>query len=76
MNEDKRERYSCKCPICGHEFWACKSIAQEDFGMPDAGHGSCPSCKTFHNLTWDEDNKKMMVKPWDEYIKEIKERKG
>lgn len=64
-----KERYSCKCPVCGHEFWAAKSLAHE-MGILDGGHGSCPSCGTFHNLTLDEGNKKMLVKPWDKYINE------
>ena len=68
MTKDMRKRYSCICPICGKKFWACKSILQEDFGMLDGGCGSCPKCKTFHNLTVDEKNKRMIVMPWEEYI--------
>ncbi len=75
MVEEKRERYTCLCPVCGYEFYACKSIAQEAFGIEDAGHGSCPKCKTFHNLQLDEANKKMIVTPWDEYLKKLEERK-
>ncbi len=70
--EDTRKRYNCKCPICGREFWACKSIAQEAFGMPEAGHGSCPGCNTFHNLTFDEKNEVMIITPWDKFMEEKK----
>lgn len=69
MVEDTRKRYHCKCPICGHEFWACKSIFQEVFGELDMGSGSCPKCKTYHNLTVDEENEKMIVTPWEEHMK-------
>lgn len=68
MVYNSRERYSCICPICNNEFWACKSIFQEDFGIPDRGSGNCPKCKTYHNLTVDEQNKKMIVTPWEEYM--------
>lgn len=68
MEEDNRKRYYCKCPVCGREFWACKSIAQEAWGMPEAGHGRCPGCKTFHNLTFDSENQQMIVIPWEDYI--------
>lgn len=68
--KDTRKRYRCKCPICGREFWACKSIAQEDWGMLDAGHGSCPGCETFHNLTFDEKTEEMIVTPWDKFLEE------
>lgn len=76
MDRDNKKRYSCKCPICGHEFWACKSIFQEHFGMKERGCGSCPKCKTFHNLTVDEANERMIVIPWDEYIERLKNEKG
>lgn len=69
MKIDKRERYSCECPICNNEFWACKSIFQEDFGMIDMGSGTCPKCNTHHNLTVDEENKRMIVIPYDIYVK-------
>lgn len=76
MTEDIRKRYECKCPICGCIFWACKSIAQEDWEMPEAGHGSCPNCNTFHNLTFDEENRQMIVTPWDQFIRERNEKNG
>lgn len=72
---DKRDRYLCICPICSNEFWACKSIAQEAFGILDMGSGSCPKCKTFHNLTIDEKSNKMIVTPWEEHIKSMEESK-
>lgn len=69
MKEDNMKRYECKCPVCGRIFWACKSIAQEDWNMLEAGHGSCPGCNTFHNLTFDKENQRMVVTPWEEFIK-------
>jgi len=69
MSKDSRKKYFCKCPICGHEFYACKSIFQEDFEMLDMGRGRCPKCKTVHNLTVDEKNEQMIVMPWEEYMK-------
>ena len=76
MNKDTRKRYYCKCPECGHEFWACKSIFQQDFGMLDMGSGSCPKCKTYHNLTVDEKSERMIVTPWEEHIKKKKNPSG
>lgn len=70
LSEDTRKRYLCICPVCGHKFWACKSIFQEGFGMLDMGAGDCPKCGTRHNLTVDEKNNRMIVTPWKEYIKE------
>ena len=70
MLEDKRKRYSCKCPVCGIGFWACKSIFQEGFGMLDMGSGNCPNCKTHHKLTVDEANERMIVTPWEKYMEE------
>jgi hypothetical protein len=64
-----RDKLTCICPVCGYEFWACKSIAQE-MGARECGHGSCPGCNTFHNLTVDEVNKSMIVTPWDKYMKQ------
>ena len=69
MSKDTRKRYRCDCPICDHGFWACKSIFQDDFGMLDMGSGSCPKCKTFHNLTVDEESERMIVTPWEEHMK-------
>lgn len=37
--------------------------------MSDKGHGTCSKCKTFHNLTVDEENEQMIVTPWEEYMK-------
>ena len=68
MNNDTRKRYPCICPICNNKFWACKSIFQGGFGMPELGSGSCPKCNTFYNLTVDEENNRMIVTPWDQYI--------
>ena len=71
MDEDKRERLSCLCPVCGTEFWACKSIFQEHFGLLDKGLGRCPRCNTLHNLTVDENNKRMIVKPLKDYFENM-----
>lgn len=60
------KRYKCDCK-CGNVFYACKSITQS-WGILDAGHGSCPKCKTFYNLTVDEDNDRMILRPWEEYL--------
>lgn len=70
---DTRKKYHCKCPICGHEYWACKSLFQEAFGMQDMGCGSCPKCRTFHNLTVDEENELMIVTSWEDYTKKKEE---
>lgn len=70
MMEDTRERYKCECP-CGKVFYAAKSIFQY-WGILDAGHGSCPECKTFYNLTVQEETKSMKLTPWDEYVASIK----
>jgi hypothetical protein len=63
--EDNRKRYKCECPVCKLEFWACKSIFQSAFGMPDMGSGKCPGCNTFLKLTVDEENERMIAAPWD-----------
>lgn len=68
--EDTRERYKCECP-CGKVFYAAMSLAQS-WGSLDAGHGSCPECKTFYNLTVQEETKSMKLTPWDEYIENRK----
>ena len=71
MSEDKRKRYRCDCP-CGNTFWACKSIFQEFFKNDKAGHGSCPECKTFYNLTFDAENECMKLTKWEDYIEKCK----
>jgi len=67
--QDKRKRYKCECK-CGNVFYATKSILQ-NMGMLNAGCGSCPKCKTFYNLTLDEENEIMELLEWDEYQKNI-----
>lgn len=70
--EDNRKRYECNCP-CGKIFYATKSIMQE-WGILDRGHGSCPQCKTFYNLTFDEQTEKMILTLWDDFVKDLKEK--
>jgi hypothetical protein len=64
------ERYDCRCPKCEYEFVAALSMFQL-MGNLDAGHGSCPSCKLFLNLTFDPNNKKMICIPWEDYLIKI-----
>lgn len=64
--KDERKRYECNC-YCGKTFYACKSIFQE-WGILDKGHGSCPECKTFYNLSVDEENGKMILTEWNKYL--------
>lgn len=63
-----KERYDTKCCSCGHEFSASKSIMQE-WGILDAGHGSCPECGEFLNLTYDPDKEIMVTLKWDDHVK-------
>ena len=65
--EDNRKRYKAQCPICGKEFYACKSIAQE-MGMDDGWHGSCPKCSTFLNLTFVPELEEMKATEWNEWL--------
>lgn len=67
--EEDRQRYKAVCCKCGTKFYACKSIVQE-IGIIDAGCGSCPKCRTFLNLTFDEQSKEMKTTEWDKYLKE------
>lgn len=73
MNEsnDRTERkwYECVCPECERKFGAHKSIAQEEFGIHYAGHATC-KCGAFLNLTFDPDSETMIVKKWDDFIRE------
>lgn len=62
------KRFKAVCSECGHAFYACKSIAQE-LGLLDEGHGSCPKCKTFLNLTFDEKSNEMKTMSWNKYLK-------
>jgi len=70
MKKDTRKRYKCDCS-CENVFYATKSLAQ-CMGKLDAGHGSCPKCKTFYNLTLDEENDRMILTRWEKYIEKIK----
>lgn len=60
--------YPVECCVCGCEFNVAKSIFQS-WGMNDAGHGSCPRCKEFLNLTYVPEEEKMISKKWDDYLK-------
>ena len=75
MSEDTRKRYRCDC-VCGKTFYACKSIFQEHFGKDDGGHGSCPQCNAFYNLTFDAENECMELTKWDDYIDKLKKEKN
>lgn len=66
-----KEGYNAKCSECGYEFQASKSIFQE-MGILDHGHGSCPKCHTFLNLTFNEEKQEMITMNWDKYLKERK----
>ncbi len=66
--EDDGKRYSCICPICKKEFFACKSIAHT-FGLGNCGHAGCIHCGAFLNLEYDSKKDKMVAIEWDEYIK-------
>lgn len=66
--EDNRERYKVVCSECENTFYACKSIAQE-CGMLNSGCGSCPKCKTFLNLTYDEKSNEMKSVNWNDFLK-------
>lgn len=73
--EEKRVGYRAKCPKCGQDFVACKSIMQE-WGMLENGHISCPGCKTFLNLTFNPNQEVMVATDWNEWLeskKEVKE---
>lgn len=65
--KDEKERYKSRCSECGHEFYACKSIGH-NLGINEAGCGSCSKCKTFLNLTFDEQNKIMKTTEWGKWI--------
>ena len=69
------KRYRCDCP-CGKTFYATKSIFQSEFGMPECGRGSCPDCETFYNLTVDEENNRMILTKWDEYLEKRKKQQS
>lgn len=68
MKDEKS--FKVVCSECGHTFYARKSIAQE-LGLPNAGHGSCPECKTFLNLTFDENSNEMKTMAWNKYLKSV-----
>lgn len=71
----EKKKYSCKCPKCGCEFHAQKSLFQEMFNEIDMGNGSCPDCKAFLNLTVDEENSSMIITPWDDHIKSVQSKR-
>ncbi|MCR3759354.1 hypothetical protein KYB31_10180 [Clostridium felsineum] len=71
---ENRERFKAMCNECGHTFYACKSIVQE-IGILDAGHGSCHKCRTFLNLTFDENSNEMKTMEWSKYLKSVNRNK-
>ncbi|AZR72513.1 hypothetical protein BBF96_03415 [Anoxybacter fermentans] len=62
------KRYPCKCAICDHQFFVTKSILQHS-GYNECGHGRCPKCKTFLNLTFVPELEIMRSMEWSEYVK-------
>lgn len=64
--KDNRKRYKAECS-CGKVFYATKSILQS-WGMNECGIATCPNCKTFYNLTFNEATEMMDLRPWQEYI--------
>ena len=64
---DQENRYPATCCVCQHHFEAAKSIAQRAFNMPEAGHGACPKCGTFLNLTFNEAEQRMDTKSWEDW---------
>lgn len=71
MSEFTPKRYPCTCAACNRIFYAMKSIAQE-WGMNDMGHGSCPKCNQFQNLTFDPATEVMITKKFEKHVAEIK----
>ncbi|MDR1960519.1 MAG: hypothetical protein LBQ54_16025 [Planctomycetaceae bacterium] len=71
MTIDKRPRYPMTCSQCGKAAWATLSVFQEDFGMPDCGHATCPACGTFLHLTFVPEKKAFETESWDDYLKRI-----
>lgn len=62
-----KERYKAVCCVCGNVFYASKSIAQE-WGVLDGGHGDCPKCNEFLNLTFDCDKQEMKTTKWSDWV--------
>ncbi|WP_018250349.1 hypothetical protein [Orenia marismortui] len=73
MSEEKR--YEATCCVCGNEFFANKSIMQHS-GINEAGHGRCPECETFLNLTFDPEQEIMLTKKWDDFLAERRANSG
>lgn len=62
-------RYECNCCVCQHRFYASKSIFQT-WGDHEHGMGTCPSCKTVLNLTFDPDTNEFITKIWIDFVNE------
>lgn len=68
METENKKVYDVKCVACDHEFYASKSMAQEIFGWNDKGSGSCPRCKTYLNLTFNEEEQRFISMEWNLYL--------
>lgn len=71
MNDKNVKAYPVSCCVCNHKFYASKSIAM-DMGKLDAGHGSCPNCNTFLNLTFVPEQNRMVSTKWEDYLNTLK----
>lgn len=47
--EAVRPRYPVICLVCGHQFYASKSLMMTCFGI-NRGGASCPKCNTYLTL--------------------------
>lgn len=61
------KRYKAVCCVCDNVFYAGKSISQK-LGILDGGHGSCPKCGEFLNLTFDYDKQEMETTKWSDWV--------
>lgn len=64
------KRYDIKCPSCGEELQASRSIGML-MGIPHAGHGSCLICKEEMHLVYDEEKDIITTEKWSDYINEV-----
>lgn len=62
--DDNRKRYKINCPYCGKEQYACKSIMHE-WGIQDAGHGTCLECNEFMKLIYNAETDTMTADKWE-----------
>lgn len=69
----KRKRYAATCCICGHAFYAALSIMQRNFGVNDGGHGHCPGCNEFLNLTFNPEAQRIETMKWSDYVQKLQD---